>query len=144
MWPLSFSSPHSPSHPADARLILLVDNDDGLRDITETMLTEAGYRVVSAPDGIAAFGAFERHPDIALLFTDVMMPKIDGLMLADMVKLRRPALKVLYATAFAEDVRRQPGYRYGEVLDKPYRSAELVAAVERALEAPSTRQRPAA
>src|SRR5690242_4812577 len=119
MWPLSF--PHH--HSADSRLILLVDNDDDLRGVTEHMLVEAGYRVVSARDGVSAFGAFERHPDIDLLLTDIMMPRIDGLMLADMAKLRRPGLKVLYATGFADDARRQPGYRYGEVLGKPYRSA---------------------
>ena len=140
MWPSSFSS----RHPADPPLILLVDNDDDLRAIAETMLTQAGYRVVSAADGVAAFGAFERHPDIALLFTDIMMPRIDGLMLADMAKLRRPGLKILYATAYGEDARRQPGYRYGEVLGKPYRTRELVAAIERALLAPSLPQRPAA
>ena len=140
MWPLSFPS----RHPADSRLILLVDNDDDLRAVTEHMLTEAGYRVVSARDGIAAFGAFERHPDIALLLTDIMMPRIDGLMLADMAKLRRPGIKVLYATAFVDDARRQPGYRYGEVLGKPYRTAELLAAVERTLDKPSVPQRPAA
>jgi hypothetical protein len=65
-------------------------------------------------------------------------------MLADMAKLRRPGLKVLYATGFPDDARRQPGYRYGEVLGKPYRSAELIAAVRRALDKPSIPQRPAA
>ncbi len=140
MWPLSFPSPHS----ADSRLILLVDNDDDLRAITERMLTDAGYRVVAARDGVAAFGAFERHPDISLLLTDIMMPRIDGLMLADMVKLRRPGLKVLYATGFADDAKRQPGYRYGEVLGKPYRASELLSAVARALSKPSIPQRPPA
>jgi CheY-like chemotaxis protein len=128
----------------DSKLILLVDNDDDLRAITEHMLREAGYRVVSASDGVSAFGAFERHPDIALLLTDIMMPRIDGLMLADMAKLRRPDVKVLYATAFGDDARRQPGYRYGEVLGKPYRAPQLVAAVERALDKPSIPLRPAA
>ena len=129
MWPVSFPS----RHPADSRLILLVDNDDDLRNVTEQMLTEAGYRVVSARDGIAAFGAFERHPDVALLLTDIMMPRIDGLMLADMAKLRHPALRVLYATGYSERVARQPGYRYGALLDKPYRASQLEAAVAASL-----------
>ena len=61
-----------------------------------------------------------------------------------MAKLRRPGLKVLYATGYGEDARRQPGYRYGEVLGKPYRTDALVAAVERALDSPSVPKRPAA
>ena len=141
MWPPLHGSLRPTA--GDSRTILLVENDAAIRDVVETMLAEAGYRVLVATDGIAAFRLFERHPDIALLFTDIMMPKIDGLMLADMVKLRRPDVKVLYATAFSAQVDRQPGYRYGETLAKPFRSTELLAAVQRALDLPSIPSRPA-
>lgn len=141
MWPPLHDSIRSTAD--DSRTILFVENDAGVRDVVESMLADAGYRVLAAPDGIAAFRLFERHPEIALLFTDIMMPKIDGLMLADMVKLRRPGIKVLYATAFNAQVERQPGYRYGEILDKPFRIGELLAAVRRALDSPSRASRPA-
>ena len=140
MWPpVRFST----TAAAGSRTILVVENDADLRDVVETALADAGYRVLTAADGIAAFRLFERHPDIALVFTDIVMPKIDGLMLADMAKLRRPDVKILYATAFAALTDRQPGYRYGEVLRKPFRSGELVAAVERALASPSVASKPA-
>jgi len=96
--------------------ILIVDNDDDIRDLAETVLRRAGYPVLTAADGVSAFRLLERHPEIDLLFTDIVMPKIDGLMLADMAKLRRPHLKVLYATAYRDEMNRQPGYRYGDIL----------------------------
>src|SRR6516165_5800090 len=97
MWPpIRFVAPPLP----DPRTILVVENDAAVRDVVETILTDAGHLVLTAADGIAAFRLFERHPDIALVFTDIVMPKIDGLMLADMAKLRRPDIKVLYTTAF--------------------------------------------
>ena len=124
--------------------ILVVDNEDGIRTLAETVLSEAGYPVLTAPDGVAAFRLLERHRQIALLFTDIVMPRIDGLMLADMAKLRRPGLKVLYTTAYRDEMNRQPGYRYGAVLAKPYRAAQLEAAVRHALATPSLRVHPAA
>jgi CheY-like chemotaxis protein len=129
-----------PSQPA----ILIVDNDDDIRDLAETVLLRAGHPVLTAKDGVTGFRLLERHPEIALLFTDIVMPRIDGLMLADMAKLRRPQLKVLYATAYRDEMNRQPGYRYGEVLAKPYRPRDIEAAVQRALSAPPMRVHPAA
>jgi CheY-like chemotaxis protein len=134
------STPPRPSQPA----ILIVDNDDDIRDLAETVLLRAGYPVLTAKDGVTGFRLLERHPEIALLFTDIVMPRIDGLMLADMAKLRRPQLKVLYATAYRDEMNRQPGYRYGEVLAKPYRPRDIEAAVQRALTTPPMRVHPAA
>jgi CheY-like chemotaxis protein len=127
-----------------APAILVVDNEDGVRALAEFVLSEAGYPVMTASDGVTAFRMLERHPQIALLFTDIVMPKIDGLMLADMVKLRRPGIKVLYTTAYRDEMNRQPGYRYGAVLAKPYRPAQLEAAVRHALTTPMLRVHPAA
>ena len=138
---MAFDFPPS-TEPTAIRPVLVVEDDADVRDVAETILSEEGYRVLVAADGVDAFGLFERHPDIALVFTDIKMPRIDGLMLADMAQLRRPDVKVLYATAYGAETNRQPGYRYGEVLAKPYRRAELVAAIERALHAPPTRSRP--
>jgi CheY-like chemotaxis protein len=132
------------SRRLSAPTILVVDNEDGIRALAETVLSEAGYPVMTAGDGVTAFRILERHPDIALLFTDIVMPKIDGLMLADMAKLRRPGIKVLYATAYRDEMNRQPGYRYGEVLAKPYRPSQLEVAVRHALAAPPLRVHPAA
>jgi CheY-like chemotaxis protein len=119
-----------------APAVLIVENDADVRDIAESALTDAGYRVLAAADGMAAFRLLERHSEIRLMFVDVMMPRINGLMLADMARMRRPELRILYTTGYGEAARRQPGYRYGKTLAKPYRPRQLVAAIEQALCAP--------
>lgn len=129
--------------PAERRVVLVVEDHAGLRDIAETILLDAGYAVLSAGDGVSAFRLFERHSEIDLVFTDIKLPRIEGLMLADMAQLRRPDVRILYATAFGAAANRQPGYRYGEILAKPYRSAELLAAVARAFATPPKAVRPA-
>ncbi len=59
------------------------------------------------------------------MLTDVVMPGLDGLMLADMAILRRDDLRIIYTSGYADRAQRQPGYRYGPMLLKPYRAAEL-------------------
>ena len=119
-----------------AQSILVVDDDPGVRDVAVGVLEEAGFSVLAAPCAMDAFCLLEEHPDIALMFTDVVMPGLDGLMLADMAVLRHKDLKVVYTTGYVDQVRRQPGYRHGPVLPKPYRPADLVRLIERELEQP--------
>jgi CheY-like chemotaxis protein len=123
--------------------LLVVENDAGVRDIAESVLADAGNPVLVAEDGMTAFRLLERHPKIALMFVDIMMPRINGLMLADMARMRRPDIKILYTTGYGDTVSRQPGYRYGPILAKPYRPQQLVAAVDRALRMPPERRQPA-
>ncbi|HUA53847.1 MAG TPA: response regulator [Candidatus Sulfotelmatobacter sp.] len=130
-------------HASKSPRILIVENDADVRDIAESALTDAGHRVLVAEGGMAAFRLLERHPEIALMFVDIMMPRINGLMLADMARMRRPEIRVLYTTGYGDAVSRQPGYRYGRVLPKPYRPRQLVAAVEHALRSPPEGRRPA-
>ena|SRR5579871_3583573 len=118
---------------SSAPAILVVDDDPDVRDVAVGILEDAGFAVVAAPGAMEAFRVLEEHPDIALMFTDVVMPGLDGLMLADMAVLRHRDLKVVYATGYADQVQRQPGYRYGPVLPKPYRRADLVRLIEREL-----------
>ena len=122
--------------------ILVVEDDDDVRAYAVTVLEEAGYAVLTARDAVEAFILLEQNPTIRLMFTDIVMPRIDGLMLADMAKLRHPALRVLYATGYSDRVARQPGYRYGVLLNKPYRRGELEAAVRASLAQPSSGRLP--
>lgn len=117
-----------------SRTVLVVDDDADVRDYAILVLEEAGFGVVGAADSAAALTRLEAHPEIALLFTDVVMPGIDGIVLADMVKTRRPDLRVVYATAYNDIVRSRPGVIHGVILSKPYRPAQLVAAVAAAFD----------
>jgi CheY-like chemotaxis protein len=118
-----------------ARQVLVVDDNAGVRDVAAAMLEEAGYGVLLAADGTEAMDLLERYPGIDLLFTDIVMPGLDGFMLADMAKVRRPELKILYATGFMElaNARSKPGVLHGPIIDKPYRPQQLQAEVARAL-----------
>jgi len=119
----------------DVRGVLVVDDNLIVRDVAAAMLEDAGYEVLLAANGTEAMDMLERHPHIALLFTDVVMPGVDGFMLADMAKMRWPALKVLYATGFMEiaTARSKPGVLHGPIIDKPYHSQQLQDEVARVL-----------
>jgi CheY-like chemotaxis protein len=116
-----------------APLILVVDDDAGVRDFAAGTLREAGYRVLEAENGRHAVVLFEAHPDIALILTDVVMPGLDGFKLADMTKFKRPALKIVYATGHPGEAREKLGVVHGAILSKPYRRDQLTQLVKQAL-----------
>lgn len=114
-------------------LILVVDDDPGIRDLASTILRDAGYRVLAAETGHDGLKLFEEHPEVDLIVTDLVMPGLDGFKLADMTKFRRPEIKILYATAYMDEVRDKLGIVHGEILRKPYRPAQLEALVKQTL-----------
>jgi CheY-like chemotaxis protein len=108
--------------------ILLVDDDDDVRDYTASVLEEAGFDVRVAARGEAAFRLLASGEPFDLLITDLAMPGWDGIELARRVKLLRPELKVLFVTGYSRRIaaERLAG---AEVLDKPYRRDKLLDAV---------------
>jgi CheY-like chemotaxis protein len=119
--------------PMTAPVILVVDDDPEVRPLAAMILKEAGFAVLEAADGAQACRLLDRHPDIALLFTDIVMPGIDGFVLADRAKALRPGLKVLYATGYSEALRANQVTVHGTVLAKPYRPRDLEASIRQAL-----------
>jgi CheY-like chemotaxis protein len=115
--------------------ILLVDDDEADRYATARSLKAAGYRVISVPDHEAALGALDGSEPIAVLVTDIVMPgKANGFALARMARLRRPLLKIIYVTAYADDLaRKSPELMLGPMLEKPFPADRLVAAIEQSL-----------
>src|ERR1700748_320461 len=78
---------------------ILVVEDDGLtREFVVDLIHSFGYAVAAAANAMEAMKTLEDTPSIVLVFTDVAMPGVDGIMLADMVKQHRPKLKILYTT----------------------------------------------
>lgn len=109
-------------------LVLLVEDDEDLRRLGVRMLTRLGYEAVSAGDGPTALQAVEQHGDIALLFTDIVLPGgMSGRDLAEEAGRVRPGLPVLFTSGYTEnsmvhDGRLDSGV---ELLEKPYRIASL-------------------
>lgn len=87
----------------DNEMILVVEDDSRVRSMTVELLRELGYRVVEADGATAALRALDTHPDISLLFTDVVMPEMNGRKLADEVAKRHPEVRILFTTGYTRN-----------------------------------------
>ncbi|HEY3520967.1 MAG TPA: ATP-binding protein, partial [Rhodanobacteraceae bacterium] len=83
--------------------ILVVEDQPSVRRLTAQGLRELGYTVLETEGGDAALAIIRSREDVALLFTDVVMPNMDGRKLADEALKLRPKLKVLFTTGFTRN-----------------------------------------
>lgn len=83
--------------------ILMVEDDADVREFTGLALHSLGYRVFEAADAASALEIVTQQPNLALLFTDVGLPGMNGRRLAEAARQERPALKVLYTTGYARN-----------------------------------------
>lgn len=121
---------------ADALTVLFVEDESDLRDLVMGMLLAKGFRVFVAADGIDALHVLHRH-HVDLLFTDIVMPGINGVQLARHAKDLQPNLKVLFTTGYVQRALERNAVLYGPVLFKPLRHTEIIQEVE-ALLRPAT------
>jgi CheY-like chemotaxis protein len=117
--------------------ILVVDDDVDVRNVAVETLIDAGYEVLEAATAHDAFKLLQERRDIDLVFTDIMMPGIDGFKLAGMVRMSSARTRVLFATGYMDLAQLNPAFLEGHLLNKPYRPSELVAAVEKLLSYPA-------
>lgn len=118
--------------PADA-VILLVDDDPAVREVTAATLENFGHEVVEAGSGGAALDLLDRRQDVSLVILDFAMPGMNGAELARHVANRRPGLPVLYITGYA-DRAALAGVSEEQIVGKPFDDAELARKVSRALQ----------
>jgi CheY-like chemotaxis protein len=83
--------------------VLVVEDDPLVRTGTLEAMRELGYSVLAAEGGEEALRRLDAEPDVALLFTDIVMPGMNGRKLADEALARRPGLKVLFTTGFTRN-----------------------------------------
>lgn len=117
-------------------LILLVEDEPGVRQFSFDALSELGYRVLEADGAAAALTLIDAHPEITLMFTDVVMPEVNGRKLADAARKRRPGLKILFTTGYTRNAVVHNGVLDPGVhlIGKPFTVEELASAVRRAIE----------
>jgi two-component system, cell cycle sensor histidine kinase and response regulator CckA len=115
---------HSPSGlPGGSETILLVEDDDAMRELTCKCLAAVGYNVLTAQDGEVAIRVCSRHDGpIHVLLTDVVMPGISGRQLSNSLAALRPELKVLYMSGYTADLIADHGVLESNMalLEKPF------------------------
>ncbi len=110
-------------------MILLVDDEPAVRQLIHRLVERAGYSVTEASgaeEALAVLHAGE-HP-LSLMLTDIVMPGMNGLLLAARAHVLRPSLPVIFMTGFANQFQEELS---GTVcLRKPFKTAELLSAIE--------------
>jgi len=118
-------------------VVMVIDDDAALRRLIVRALGNGGHEVIEAENGADALALLERHQP-ALIITDILMPKTEGIETINKVKDRFPGIKIIAMSGGGKsrnlmflDIARAIGAE--ETLAKPFRPAKLVAAVERLL-----------
>jgi two-component system, cell cycle sensor histidine kinase and response regulator CckA len=126
------------SLPRGTETILLVEDQDAVRDFARRVLRGAGYTVLEARDGEDALRvARQRQGSIDLLVTDVVMPRMGGPPLAKLLAQDRPGLRVLFMSGYADDAISRCGSpgAVGSFLQKPFDPVRLACMVREVLDA---------
>ncbi|MCP3730087.1 CHASE3 domain-containing protein [Sphingomonas sp. MG17] len=118
-------------------IILVVEDEDRVRHMSVDALRELGYVVVQAVDANQALTVLEIQPRIDLLFTDIVMPDMNGRILSDRAREKRPDLKVLYTTGYTRNAIVHNGMLDHDVafLAKPFTIQQLAVKVREVLDA---------
>jgi hypothetical protein len=119
-------------------VILVVDDDPGVREVAARVLERAGYRVLQAGEGDEALEIARAHAGpLHLLLTDVVMPGMNGRELGQRMSQERPETRLMYMSAYTEDEVILRGVSVAEVgfLAKPFSLDGLESAVKSALSA---------
>lgn len=110
--------------------ILIIEDDDTLRDLVVEAMEDIQYTALAASDGHQALRMIETHADIDVIFSDVSMPNgLSGIDLAQAMRVRRPDTRFILASGYAKS--QLPPIPEGvSFLPKPYRIVQLLALLE--------------
>jgi two-component system, cell cycle sensor histidine kinase and response regulator CckA len=113
--------------------ILLVEDEDGVRHVVETMLQRHGYRVLPYPSAADALTQAERYAGVIdLLITDVVMPGMSGRRMAERLLKQRPSMRVLFVSGYGETLDTQGSAAF---LQKPFTTGELALKIREVMQA---------
>jgi len=119
--------------------ILLVEDNDDVRQMTRSILERNGYTVLEAPNGMEALAIAEKHEGpIHLLITDLVMPKLSGREVADQLRPLKRGMRVLFMSGYTEDVLVHQGVESSSLdfLHKPFSLNALTTKVREVLDRP--------
>ncbi len=133
----SLSSPGLSKPILGTETILLVEDEDAVRDLTTLILQSSGYTVLKASSGKDALRLMENRTDsIDLIVTDVVMPEMSGVKLAEALQVRYPGLKALFLSGYTDDAVFRHGILQDKVafLQKPFTVTSLTRKVRDVLD----------
>lgn len=125
-----------PLRALDGETVLVVEDEADVRRLSVETLRELGYAVVEAADGAQALDILPRLPRVDLLFTDIVMPGLNGFQLAQRARLAKPDLRVLFTTGYAHGAATdaQAAVTSSLTLAKPFTLDQLARKVREALD----------
>ncbi|MDQ6809379.1 MAG: PAS domain S-box protein [Verrucomicrobiota bacterium] len=121
----------------NGELILVVDDEEPIREIAEALLVRQGYRVMTAPDGPSAIALFaQRSHEIDVVMTDMSMPFMDGVALIRTLRKMKPAVRVILSSGSAEGSERPEWRELGvnASLAKPYDQQQLLLCLQQVIQ----------
>jgi signal transduction histidine kinase/CheY-like chemotaxis protein len=139
-------------HAKEGEIVLVVEDDERVRHLSVDSLRDLGYTVVQASDANQALAVLALQPRIDLLFTDIVMPDMNGRVLADLARETRPDLPVLYTTGYTRNAIVHNGVLDADValISKPFTLEQLAVKIRQVIDgrganrpAPGARTAPA-
>jgi DNA-binding NtrC family response regulator len=128
-----------PPRPSPAATVLVVEDEERLRQATSKMLRNAGFSVIEAEDGSAATHWIRAHKGpIDVLFLDITLPGTPSREVFADARRLRPEMKVIATSAYSEDVAALEG-RFERFLRKPYQLGDLTDSIRQVLSSPHSR-----
>ncbi len=137
--PTPHQLPETPTQLGGHETVLVVEDDDRVRRVSSGALTRHGYRVLEAHSAESALALFRDERDhIAMVVSDIVLPRMSGLALAQEMRQLQPSLRVLYVSGYTENAflrsgAIEPGM---ELLEKPFAPEELARRVRTILDRP--------
>jgi CheY-like chemotaxis protein len=130
------------SERGNGETILIVEDDDGVRQYASEILRDLNYQIIEAKDSAAALRLIEANKPFDLLLTDVVLPGINGRELASEVERRRPGTKIIFMTGYSRNAivhhgRLDPGT---ELIQKPLIERALARKIRQVLDGGSKAQ----
>jgi CheY-like chemotaxis protein len=116
-----------------AAKLLLVDDNDDVREITALLLRDSGYEVSEASSGVAALSVIDANPTLDLLIVDFAMPGMSGIELLERARAKFPQIKAIFITGYVNYDSMNGKFADEIVVKKPFTMDQLAPAVRRAL-----------
>jgi two-component system cell cycle sensor histidine kinase/response regulator CckA len=123
-------------HPPCRELILVVDDEEVIREVVQKTLCAHGYRVITAGDGTEAIAQFSQNRgEIKAVLTDIMMPFMDGVTLSRTLKKMDPSIQIIATSGMGSAKGRQDkaaalaSLQINTFLNKPYSANEILTAI---------------